>query len=53
MDLAAPIINSQGVAVGAVHVSPPASRWNMAEAQKKLAPLVMECARAISRSIAH
>lgn len=53
MGLAAPIVNSQGVAVGAVHVSPPASRWNMAEAQKKLAPLVMECARAISRSIAH
>ncbi|KAI3602499.1 Transcriptional regulator, IclR family [Cupriavidus necator H850] len=53
MGLAAPIVNSRGVAVGAVHVSPPASRWSMAEAQKKLAPLVMECARAISCSIAH
>lgn len=53
MGLAAPIVNSQGVAVGAVHVSPPASRWTMAEAQKKLAPLVVECAWAISRSIAH
>ncbi|BDB23956.1 IclR family transcriptional regulator [Cupriavidus sp. P-10] len=53
MGLAAPIVNSQGQAVGAVHVSPPASRWTMADARKRLAPLVQECAWAISRSIAH
>lgn len=53
MGVGAPIVNSQGVAVGAVHVSPPASRWTMAEAQRKLAPLVIECAWAISRSIGH
>lgn len=53
MGIGAPIVNSLGQAVGAVHVSPPASRWTMAEAQKKLAPLVIECAWAISRSIAH
>ena len=51
MGLAAPIVDRQGMAVGAVHVSPPASRWTMAEAQRKLAPLVIECARAISLSL--
>jgi DNA-binding IclR family transcriptional regulator len=53
MGIGAPIVNSRGEAVGAVHVSPPASRWTMEEAQKKLAPLVIECAWAISRSISH
>lgn len=53
MGVGAPIVNSQGVAVGAVHVSPPASRWTIAEAQRKLGPLVIECAWAISRSIGH
>ncbi|WP_342052335.1 MULTISPECIES: IclR family transcriptional regulator [unclassified Cupriavidus] len=53
MGVGAPIINSQGIAVGAVHVSPPVSRWTMEEAQRKLGPLVVECAWAISRSIGH
>ena len=53
MGIAAPVVNSRGEAVGAVHVSPPASRWTMADAQKKLGPLVVECAWAISQSIAH
>jgi DNA-binding IclR family transcriptional regulator len=53
MGLGAPIRDSRGVAVGAVHVSPPASRWTMDDARKRLAPLVIECAYAVSRSIAH
>lgn len=53
MGIGAPILDSKGQAVGAVHLSPPTSRWTMEEAQKKLAPLVIECARAISQSIAH
>ena len=53
MGVAAPILNSKGQAVGAVHLSPPTSRWTLEEAQKKLAPMVIECARAISQSIAH
>jgi DNA-binding IclR family transcriptional regulator len=53
MGIAAPVINSQGRAVAAVHLSPPTSRWTQEEAQAKLAPLVIECARAISRSIAY
>jgi IclR family pca regulon transcriptional regulator len=53
MGIGAPILDSKGHAVGAVHLSPPTSRWTMEEAQKKLSPMVIECARAISQSIAH
>ena len=53
MGIAAPIRGSKGQALGAVHLSPPTSRWTMDEAQKKLSPMVIECARAISQSIAH
>ncbi|CAN5152561.1 IclR family transcriptional regulator [soil metagenome] len=53
MGIGSPILDSQGHAVGAVHLAPPTSRWTMEEAQKKLAPMVIECARAISQSIAH
>lgn len=49
MGVAAPVLNVNGQVVGAVHVAPPTSRWTMREAERKLAPLVMECARAISR----
>ena len=52
MGLAAPLIDRQGKAVGALHLSPPTSRWTMEEAQKKLAPMLIECARAISSTIA-
>ena len=51
MGLAAPIFNTRGVVVGSVHVAPPASRWKMKDAEEQLAPLVIECARAISRLI--
>lgn len=51
MGLAAPIFNTRGQVVGAVHVAPPASRWSMQDAERQLAPLVIECARAISRLI--
>ncbi|MDR6213691.1 IclR family transcriptional regulator [Paracidovorax wautersii] len=47
MGVAAPIRNSRGQPVAAVHLSPPTSRWTMEEAQRKLAPMVLECARAI------
>ncbi len=51
MGLAAPLVDRQGNAVGALHLSPPTSRWTMEEAQKKLAPMLIECARAISSTI--
>ncbi|SFW22211.1 MULTISPECIES: IclR family transcriptional regulator [Pseudomonas] len=51
MAIAAPIIGSQGLPVAAVHVVVPTSRWSMEEAERKLAPAVIECARAIRSSI--
>lgn len=51
MGVAAPILNSKGQPVAAVHLSPPTSRWTLEDAQRKLAPMVLECARAISQSI--
>ncbi len=51
MGIAAPVFNTRGEAVGAVHVAPPTSRWSMADAERQLAPLVIECARAISRLV--
>jgi DNA-binding IclR family transcriptional regulator len=53
MGIGAPILNRKGEALGAVHLSPPTSRWTMDEARKKLAPMVIECARAISSAVAH
>lgn len=51
MGLAAPIFNTRNQVVGAVHVAPPTSRWSIADAERQLAPLVIECARAISRLV--
>jgi DNA-binding IclR family transcriptional regulator len=53
MGIGAPILNRKGEALGAVHLSPPTSRWTLEEARKKLAPMVIECARAISSAVAH
>ena len=51
MGIGAPVFNARGDVVGAVHIAPPVSRWRMADAQAQLAPLVVECARAISRLV--
>lgn len=51
MTIAAPILGSQGQPVAAVHVVAPTSRWTLEEAEKRLAPAVIECARAIRTSI--
>lgn len=53
MGLAAPLVDRQGHPVGALHLSPPTSRWTMDEARRKLAPMLIECARAISSTIAY
>ncbi|RYF55986.1 MAG: IclR family transcriptional regulator [Comamonadaceae bacterium] len=52
MGIAAPIVDKSGQPRGVVHVSPPTSRWTAAAAQKKLAPMVIDCARAISAALA-
>ena len=53
MGIAAPIVDRRGHPHGSVHVSPPTSRWTLDEAQKKLAPMVIECARAIASALPH
>jgi IclR family pca regulon transcriptional regulator len=53
MGIAAAILDSRGHSVGAVHLSPPTSRWSAEDAVQCLAPLVAECARSISESLAH
>lgn len=53
MGIAAPIVDQRGRPQGAVHVSPPTSRWTLEAAQQKLAPMVIECARAISSALPH
>lgn len=51
MTIAAPILGSQGRPVASVHVVAPTSRWTQEEAERRLAPAVIECARAIRTSI--
>jgi DNA-binding IclR family transcriptional regulator len=51
MSIAAPIINNQGTAVAVIHVLAPNSRWTLIEAEKKIGPLLLDCARSISNSI--
>ena len=48
LTVAAPVIGEGGHPVGAVNISAPTSRWTLEEMRGKLAPLVMETARAIS-----
>lgn len=49
MGIAAPVFNTRGRVVGAIHLAPPISRWSLADAEQQLAPLVIECARAVSK----
>jgi len=50
MAIGAPVIAAHGQPVAAVHVVAPTSRWSLEEAVQRLAPAVLECARAISNS---
>lgn len=50
VNVAAPVLSSGGRAIAAIHVSAPTSRWQIAEAMKKLGPMVIDCARAISNA---
>jgi IclR family pca regulon transcriptional regulator len=46
--VAAPVIGEDGQPVGSINISAPSSRWTLEEMRGKLAPLVMETARAVS-----
>ena len=51
MPLGAPVIGSQGQPVAAVLVVAPTSRWSQAEAEEKLGPALIACARALSNAV--
>ena len=53
MGVGAPVRDSRGQVLGAIHLAPPSSRWNTEEMRQKLGPLVIDCARAVSESIPH
>lgn len=53
MGIGAPVVDSRGRPVATVHLAPPTSRWTLEDAQRKLGPMVIECARAVSQAMTH
>ena len=51
LNVAAPLVRAGGNVVGAINISVPASRWTLAQARDKLAPLAIETAQAISSKL--
>jgi len=51
MTLGAPITNSQGDPIAAIHVVAPSGRWDLKSAQKKLAPVLVSTARSLSNAV--
>ena len=52
LTIGAPILGASGRPVAAVNVSGPTSRWTLPELRTRLAPLLLETARAASGSVA-
>ncbi|MCZ2111852.1 MAG: IclR family transcriptional regulator [Dehalococcoidia bacterium] len=50
MTLGAPVLGSDGRPVAAVHIVAPTSRWTKEDAEKRLGPALLSCARALSNS---
>lgn len=50
MTVAAPVLGKQGRPVAAVHVVAPTSRWSSEQAIERLAPPLLQCARALGSS---
>jgi DNA-binding IclR family transcriptional regulator len=48
LSIAAPILGAGGEALAAVNISAPTSRWTLPEMRAKLAPLLLQTARAAS-----
>lgn len=46
----APIVNAEGRPLGAINVAVPFSRWTLAEAVTRLAPMVINTARSVSNA---
>ncbi|ELQ18223.1 putative transcriptional regulator [Pseudomonas fluorescens BRIP34879] len=53
MTIGAPALGANGRPVAAVHVVAPTSRWSRADAEKQLAPALLQCSRALSNSARH
>lgn len=51
MTLGAPVIGSHGRPVAAVHIVAPTSRWTPEEAERRLGPALLACARSLSNSV--
>ena len=52
LTVGAPILSGSGRPIAAVNLSGPTSRWTLAELRARLAPLLLETARAASGSVA-
>lgn len=50
MTLAAPVMGGQGRPVASVHIVAPTSRWTREDAERQLAPALLQCARALSNA---
>ncbi|GAB7549786.1 IclR family transcriptional regulator [Cupriavidus sp. CuC1] len=50
MTIAAPVIGGNGRPLGAIHLVAPTGRWTREEAERKLGPPLLQCARAVSSS---
>jgi IclR family transcriptional regulator, pca regulon regulatory protein len=53
LTIAAAVLGEDGAPVAAINISAPTSRWTLAELQAKLAPLLLQTARAASSGQAH
>ena len=51
MTLGAPVLGSHGRPVAAVHIVAPTSRWTLEEAEARLGPSLLACARSLSNSV--
>ncbi|WP_353235353.1 IclR family transcriptional regulator [Diaphorobacter ruginosibacter] len=51
MTLGAPVLGSRGRPVAAVHIVAPTSRWTLEEAESRLGPSLLACARSLSNSV--
>lgn len=51
MNLGVPVLGANGRPVAAVHIVAPSSRWTMEEAERRLAPALLACARSLNNSV--
>jgi len=51
ISVAAPIFDRDGGVRSAINIAVPSSRWSVARVKKELVPMLLPCARRISRDI--